>query len=173
MISPGSVVASISRPVIKVGQSSDLTIRFMNSPYPGLYPIKVRGIGGDGKIREAMMIIGISVPVTQFTGTSMQGYSSSGSGLQGYSSSNTGFTTGTSITSEFTTGSYSGGSTIGKSTTYTTPARPFNVTNSSYISTDTYTPIYYTSANTYKPSDQVTPTATYSSSWITPAASYT
>ena len=128
---PDGVITSFSRPVIRVGQSSDLTIRFVNRPDPGLYPIRIRGIGGDGRIREAMMVVGISVPVTAMTGNGMQGYSSTYNNISG--------------------GLYSGGTSIGGGTTYTTPTRPINITNLSYTSAATYTPIYYTSAATYTP----------------------
>jgi hypothetical protein len=57
------LLTSLSRPVIKVGQSSILNIEFMNKPYPGTYHIKVVGESGDGKKRKAMMVIGISIPV--------------------------------------------------------------------------------------------------------------
>jgi hypothetical protein len=42
-----------------VGQSSDVIIDLYN-PNPGSYPIKVHGIGADGKTRDAMTVIAVS-----------------------------------------------------------------------------------------------------------------
>ena len=59
LIPPKNVTASVARPVIKVDQSSDVVIS-LNNPDPGTYPIKVQGIGADGKVRDAMTVIGVS-----------------------------------------------------------------------------------------------------------------
>jgi hypothetical protein len=59
LLLPSNVTASISRPVIMVGQSSDVVIS-LDNPNPGIYPIKVRGIGANGKTRDAMTAIGVS-----------------------------------------------------------------------------------------------------------------
>ena len=56
---PKNVTASVARPVIKVDQSSDVLIS-LDNPDPGTYPIKVQGVGADGKVREAMTVIGVS-----------------------------------------------------------------------------------------------------------------
>jgi hypothetical protein len=56
---PAGIIVSLTRPVIEINQSSNLTIKFKDYPLPGLYRIRVRGTGEDGKIREAMMVIGI------------------------------------------------------------------------------------------------------------------
>jgi hypothetical protein len=53
------ITASLTRPVIEIDQSSNLTIKFKDDPSPGLYRIKVLGKDEDGTIREAMMVIGI------------------------------------------------------------------------------------------------------------------
>ena len=44
----------LSRPVLRVGQSSEFTI-FLYRPPPNTYVIKLRGIGEDGKLRDTMM----------------------------------------------------------------------------------------------------------------------
>ena len=59
LVPPANVTASIARPVIMVGQSSDVIIGLYN-PNPGSYPIKVRGIGADGKMRDAMTVVAVS-----------------------------------------------------------------------------------------------------------------
>ncbi|MGV8128113.1 MAG: hypothetical protein ACP5PV_13025 [Methanothrix sp.] len=59
LILPANVTASISRPVIMVGQSSDVVIR-LDNPNPGIYPIKLHGIGASGKTYDAMTVIGVS-----------------------------------------------------------------------------------------------------------------
>ena len=166
------IITSLSRPVIKVGQSSGLEIQFEGKPNIGLYPIKVRGIGGDGKMREAMMVIGISFP----SRTTGGGYT--------YDIS----TAGTPAISEFI-----GSTPIGGSSVYT-PTRPINITffssfdrgllNNSSTSrysgnTGSYTPSYLGNTESYAPSylgntkSNITPTATYASNRVTPTATYT
>lgn len=59
LLPPANITASIARPVIMIGQSSDVIIDLYN-PNPGSYPIKVRGIGADGKTCDAMTIVAVS-----------------------------------------------------------------------------------------------------------------
>ncbi len=59
LVPPANVTASIARPVIMVGQSSDVIIGLYD-PNPGSYPIKVHGIGADGKTRDAMTVVAVS-----------------------------------------------------------------------------------------------------------------
>jgi hypothetical protein len=54
-----NIMASLTRPVIEIDQSSNLTIRFKDDPSPGLYRISVRGTDEDLTVRVAMMVIGI------------------------------------------------------------------------------------------------------------------
>jgi hypothetical protein len=148
IIEPDGIITSLSNPVIEVGRGSNLTIKFMSKPYPGTYQIKVRGTGGDGKIREAMMVIGISVPLTYISGVSAV-YTPFGNSF-GYGSS------------------YAYDTHSGSVGTYTTPTRPINIT-----SAVRYTPTQYTSAVRYEPTSWVTPTASFSSGQLTPTASCT
>ena len=62
VISPANVTVSLAKPVIMVGQSSDAVI-IIENPNPGTYPIKVHGIGADGKARDAMTVIGVSTEI--------------------------------------------------------------------------------------------------------------
>ena len=62
LVPPANVTASIARPVIIVGQSSDVIIGLYN-PNPGSYPIKVHGIGADGKTRDAMTVVAVSCKI--------------------------------------------------------------------------------------------------------------
>lgn len=103
---------SLSRPVIMVDQSSILTIKFLKRPSPGTYTIKVIGESADGKMRQAMMVIGISIPViTAFQGstplqTAFQGSTTGGSYT--YDSTDAIYTTPTSFTGSTCKVVYSG-----------------------------------------------------------------
>ena len=177
---PGEIRTFLSRPIIKVNQSADLIIQFIDSPINNLYPITVRGISEDGRIREAMMVIAINYP-------------------QIVIAENSTFITGTPNTSDFIRGTpILGGGTVystGGSAVYT-PTNPINIAlspdlnynisnESSKYSTNfepyapncptnfgTYTPSYPTNFGTYTPS-YPTNLGTFTPSYRTNSGIYT
>jgi len=54
-----NMIIGLFNPVINVDENSILMIRFNDKPSPGIYRVKIRGKGEDGKIREAEMAIRI------------------------------------------------------------------------------------------------------------------
>lgn len=55
----GNMIIGLFNPVINVDENSILMIRFKDKPSPGIYRVKIRGNGEDGKIRDAEMAIRI------------------------------------------------------------------------------------------------------------------
>jgi hypothetical protein len=156
----------LTRPVIKVGQSSDLYI-LLDQP-PGTYKIKLRGEGQDGKICDTMMIIRIAIPHMTTARTYTYTYDTGTT----YNTSN--FTCSTPITENFTGSTYYMTSTGGYTTGYVNCSSCGG--SYTYMSNGTGMSGYSGGGTVYSVenrSTSYTPTATYTSTSYTPTATYT